>query len=68
MGPDRHAAPFPFFDDVGHSIMDQAANMPQHLAAPVRQFANPSVDQFRRSGSISHDQPHRAEVIVILSS
>src|ERR1700744_403549 len=48
VGPHRNAAPLPLLDHFTIGLLDETADMREHLASPVAQFLYPSVDQFRR--------------------
>src|SRR5262249_26285723 len=41
------AAPLPLLDDIRVGVLDQAAEPAEHLASPVAELHDPSVDQVR---------------------
>src|SRR5205085_258382 len=45
--PHRHASPLPFLDHFGIRLLDQGSNAGQRLAAPIAQFLDARIDQFR---------------------
>src|SRR3954466_4327405 len=47
VGPHRNASPFPFLDDFWIGIPDDGTEPSEHLAPPVVELLDPSVDELR---------------------
>jgi hypothetical protein len=51
--PHRDAAPLPLLDHLGVRLPDDLANAGKHVAAPVAELPDPSVDEARRRGFVA---------------
>lgn len=64
MFPNRHAAPFPFFDYLGHRLFYQCANFRKLCTTPVTQLFDPLVDQSRWITLVVHMVLFLSDMIV----